>query len=103
MNTNTWILTLLGSVVVGVMAWLFQRAIAGIDKKADDNYALTSKTMAVVQEMRVEMTGYNMLVEYLSGDVKELKSENRVLRDAHHTFDKYIAVQQALKTTHSPN
>lgn len=96
MTPTTWIFTLLGSTLVGLLAWLFQRTITGIDKKVDDTHAIAAKTSEVVQEMRAEMSGYNMLVKYLSDDVKELKGENRVLRDAHHHFDKFIAVQQAL-------
>ncbi|MGI4833286.1 MAG: hypothetical protein ACRYFK_07475 [Janthinobacterium lividum] len=96
MSASNWIFTLLGSALVGLLAWLFQRAVAGIDKKVEDTCTQMTKTAVAVQEMRVEMTGYNQLVKYLSEDVKELKQENRVLRDSHHTFDKFIAVQQAL-------
>lgn len=103
MSSNTWIFALLGSALVGILAWLFQRAVGGVDKKIDDTYAQMTKVVTTVQEMRVEMTGYNKLVDYLNSDVKELKNENHALREAHHAFDKYIAVQQALKNTHSPN
>lgn len=96
MSSTNWIFTLVGTTLVGLIAWLFQRAVAGIDKKVDDTCTQVTKTAVAVQEMRVEMTGYNKLVEYLSRDVTELKGENRVLREAHHNFDKFIAVQQAL-------
>lgn len=96
MTPTTWILTLLGSTLVGLLAWLFQRAVAGVDKKVDDTCTQMTKVATLVNDMRLEMTGYNQLVKYLSEDVKELKSENRVLRDAHHNFDKFIAVQQAM-------
>jgi hypothetical protein len=102
MSSSNWIFALLGSALIGLVAWLFQRAVAGIDKKVDDTCTQMTKTAVAVQEMRVEMTGYNQLVKYLSEDVKELKSENRVLRDAHHTFDKFIAVQQALHKISPP-
>lgn len=96
MTSTNWIFTVLGSALVGLLAWLFQRAVSGVDKKVDDTCTQMTKVVTTVQEMRVEMTGYNQLVKYLSEDVKELKGENRVLRESHHTFDKYIAVQQAL-------
>ena len=97
MTPNNWIFTVLGGALVGVLAWLFQRAVAGVDKKVDDTCTQMTKVATAVQEMRVEMTGYNQLVTYLAEDVKELKTENRVLRDAGHAFDTYIKVQQALK------
>lgn len=102
MSPTTWIFTLLGSALIGLLAWLFQRAVAGVDKKVDDTCTQMTNVATAVQEMRLEMTGYNKLVEYLSSDVKELKTENRVLRDAHHTFDKFIAVQQALHKISPP-
>jgi hypothetical protein len=102
MTPTTWIFALLGSTLVGLLAWLFQRAVSGIDKKVDDTCAQMTKVGTAVQEMRVEMTGYNKLVEYLSSDVKELKHENRSLRDSHHAFDKFIAVQQALHKLNPP-
>lgn len=97
MTALTWVFALLGSTLVGLLAWLFQRAVAGVDRKVDDTCVQMTKVATAVQEMRIEMTGYNQLVEYLSADVKELKNENKVLREAGHVFDKYIAVQQALK------
>jgi len=101
MSSINWIFTVLGTGLVGLLAWLFQRAVAGIDKKVEDTCTQMTKVGTAVQEMRVEMTGYNKLVEYLSRDVTELKGENRVLREAHHTFDKFIAVQQALHKINS--
>lgn len=102
MTPTTWIFALLGSTLVGILAWLFQRAVAGIDSKVNDTCTQMTTVVSTVQEMRIEMTGYNKLVEYLSSDVKELKHENRVLRDSHHTFDKFIAVQQALHKIQPP-
>lgn len=103
MNPYTWIFTALASSLVGLLAWLFQRAVTGIDKRVEDTCTQMTHVAMAVQEMRVEMTGYNQLVQYLSDDVKELKNQNNSLRESHHVFDKYIAVQQALgKLTKSP-
>ena len=101
MTATTWIFTLVGSTLVGLLAWLFQRAVAGVDKKVDDTCVQMSKAVDAIQQMRVEMTGYNQLVQYLSADVKDLKQENRSLRDAHAHIDKYIAVEKALKMAHT--
>ena len=98
MTPTTWVLTLLGSTLVGLLAWLFQRAVAGVDRKVDDTCVQMGKAVEAIQQMRIEMTGYNQLVQYLSTDVKELKQENRSLRDAHAHIDKYIAVEKALKS-----
>lgn len=91
---------MLGSALVGLLAWLFQRAVAGVDRKVDDTCLQMGKAVEAIQQMRIEMSGYSQLVQYLSTDVKELKKENASLRDAHAVIDKYIAVEQALKAAH---
>lgn len=96
MNTQTWVFTLFGTVIIGIISWLFNRAVAGVDGKVNGACEKMDKAVEAVQEMRLEMTGYKELVSYLRTDVVELKGENKSLRESHAVIDKYIAVQQAL-------
>jgi hypothetical protein len=80
------------SAVLAVIGGLLNRSISQIDKKLDGN-------CEAVTALSADFQGYKQLTDYLSGEVKEIKNENRTLRDAHHAIDKRIAVQQALHPT----
>jgi hypothetical protein len=92
-----WIFTLAGGALLGLIGWLLKRAIDAIDKKMDATCTKVDTACVAVNDMRLEMSGYKQLVQYLHTDVLALKSENHSLRESHHVIDKYIAVQQALQ------
>ena len=77
------------SVIIAIIGGLLNRSIGQMDKKLDANCEATAALTADFQ-------GYKQLTDYLSGEVREVKNENRTLREAHHAIDKRIAVQQAL-------
>ena len=97
MMPTTWICSLLVTTVLGIIGWLLKRAIDAMDKKMDSTCQKVDTACVAVNDMRLEMSGYKQLVQYLHTDVLALKSENHSLRESHHVIDKYIAVQQALQ------
>lgn len=96
MATN-WIFSLCGAALLGLIGWLLKRSIEAIDKKMDAQGVKVDSACVAVNDMRLEMSGYKQLVQYLHTDVLALKNENQSLRESHHIIDKYIAVQQALQ------
>ena len=98
----TWIFTLCGATLFGLIGWLLKRAIEAIDKKMDATCQKVDTACVAVNDMRLEMSGYKQLVQYLHTDVVELKTQNHSLRESHHSIDKYIAVQQALQHKKNP-
>ncbi|MGI4834624.1 MAG: hypothetical protein ACRYFK_14305 [Janthinobacterium lividum] len=80
---------LAATVIMGVIGALLNRSIGQIDKKLDGN-------CEAVATLALDFQGYKQLTDYLSGEVREVKQENRTLREAHHAIDKHIAIQKAL-------
>lgn len=80
------------TVVMAIIGGLLNRSIGQMDKKLDANCEATA-------EIKADMQGYKLLVDYLRTEVGEVKAENRTLREAHHAIDKHIAVQKALHPT----
>ncbi|MBH8569348.1 hypothetical protein KB206_10665 [Microvirga sp. STS02] len=78
------------TVIMAMVGGLLNRSINQMDKKLDAN-------CDAVAAITADLQGYKQLVEYLRDEVKEQKTENRVLRDAHHAIDKSIAVAAAMK------
>lgn len=71
------------SLVVGIIGYLLNRSIGGIDKKLD-------ATCNAVEAMKLEMRGYEELAKYLKADVEAVKAENTVLRRSFTEIDKLI-------------
>lgn len=71
------------TLLIGLVGWLLNRSITGIDKKLDT-------TCNAVEAMKLEMVGYQKLAEYLKADVDTMKAENHTLRKSFYQMDKII-------------
>jgi hypothetical protein len=76
------------TIIMAIIGGLLNRSIGQIDRKLDAN-------CDAVATITADLQGYKQLVGYLREEVKEMKGENNILREAHHAIDKRIAVVQA--------
>lgn len=74
---------------IAVVGYLLSRSIREIDQKLDRN------TLAV-DELKLQVHGYELLAKAQDKRIDHLEHENRVLRNASAATDRQIAVMVAL-------
>ncbi|MVN77743.1 hypothetical protein GO988_15525 [Hymenobacter sp. HMF4947] len=89
---TTSIISLIGGVLFGLLGFLLKRTLDAVDKKMDSTCQKVDTACNAVNDMRMEMSGFQQLVQYLRADVVDLKGQNNSLREAHAHIDKHIAV-----------
>lgn len=90
------------AMVIGVVGWLINRTITGFDTATKETKEAVHALTLLVTEMRLERKDDRQLTNYLKERQDALEKENTTLRTSTAAFDKYLAVQAALKNTPIP-